>query len=189
VLTVPLSFRFSVIPTTDRLSKRDALASVGRKISSTPTEDRKKQSERGGKGGHNDRNQNCMLLVAQHHRCAGINLTEHVGAYLIELLIEFVADLIRARQRASGFGKILHFKLAQKLSAFLVQVPIEVVDCVVDVGVDAGERHYAGGNDAPVQRVDRPRIEVLQGGPGAVKPRPPWRRCAGRPPRACTWRR
>jgi hypothetical protein len=33
---------------------------------------------------------------------------------LIELLIEFIADLIGARQRASGFDKIFRFKLAQK---------------------------------------------------------------------------
>jgi hypothetical protein len=103
-------------------------------------QDREQQSECGSKGGDNNRNQNCMLLIAQHHRRARIDLTQHVGAYLIELLIEFIANLIRARQRASGFDKILRFKLAQKLSALVGQMPIEVVDRVIDIGVDAGER-------------------------------------------------
>jgi hypothetical protein len=61
-----------------------------------------------------------MLLVAQHHGRAGIDLTQHVGAYVIELLIEFIAGLIGSRQRAPRFGKIPRIELAEKQAAFLI---------------------------------------------------------------------
>src|ERR1044072_7552342 len=85
-----------------------------------------------------------MLLVAQHHRRAGIDLTKHVGPDLIELVIEFVAGLIGSSERVPGFDKIARFELGEKLTALLIQVAMQLVDGIVDVGIDAGERESDG---------------------------------------------
>jgi len=81
-----------------------------------------------------------MLLVAQNHGRARINLSQHVGAYLIDPLIEFVARLIGPCKRVPGFYKILRFKLAHKLSIFSVQVPMQLVYCIINVSIDARQR-------------------------------------------------
>src|SRR6516225_7426537 len=100
-------------------------------------EHREKQSECGSKGGNGDRNENCMPLVAQHDRSARIDLGQHFGAYFIELLVEFIAGLIRAREAAPDFWKILGLKLIQKLRTLRVQVPMQLVYRIVYVGIDA----------------------------------------------------
>ena len=75
--------------------------------------------------------------LRKNHRRARVDLSQHVGPYAVDPLIEFVARLIGSGQRMPGFDKILRFKLAEKLRAFFVQVPMQIVYCTVDLGIDA----------------------------------------------------
>src|SRR5262245_38219291 len=102
---------------------------------------RKRQSEYCSNGCDDDRNQDQAPLIPHNHRGTGNDLSQHVGARRINLLIEFISKGISTPESASGLNKVSRLKLGGELYGFFIQMPTEIVYSAIYPVIDARQRH------------------------------------------------
>ena len=100
----------------------------------------KHQSYCCGKRGHDGRDHDHSLLISNNDGGARVDLAAHIGADHVDLLVELVAESINSCNPPSDLRKILRVELGKQRSVLVVHAMAEVIDRVIDPGLDARQR-------------------------------------------------
>ena len=101
---------------------------------------REHEAEHGGNAGHDGRNDDRLVLLANDGGGAATHLRQHVGADGVDLAAELLAQRIGLGERPLRAIEIARVELLQQQLILFVETTMQIVDRGVDAVVETAER-------------------------------------------------